>query len=193
MLYYRPTSHPQWQNPGPYQWNGYQQNYYGNYVNPYYPQYHPNQQPWNNAWDQQYRVHELKDYGPRPFVVDIEEATKKNTNYRTAIWTGNHLQVTLMSINVGDDIGLEVHPNVDQFLRIEDGKGIVQMGPGKDNLNFQEKVDGDYAIVVPAGTWHNVINTGNKPLKLYTIYAPPHHPHGTVHHTKAVAQAEEGR
>ena len=73
----------------------------------------------------------LKDYGSKPFVVNINEAAKQNNTYRTALWTGKHLQVTLMSINVGEDIGLEIHPNVDQFLRIEQGQGIVQMGKSK--------------------------------------------------------------
>jgi len=129
----------------------------------------------------------LKDRGKKPFVINIDQATKQNHTFRTAIWTGDHLQVTLMSIDVGDDIGLEVHPNVDQFLRIEEGQGLVQMGDRKDQLNFQAKVYDDYAIMVPAGKWHNLINTGNKPLKLYTIYAPPEHPFGTVHKTKADA------
>lgn len=136
---------------------------------------------------------DLKDYGPKPFVVNINEATLQNNNYRTALWTGKHLQVTLMSINPGDDIGLEVHPDTDQFLRVEGGQGLVKMGPSKENLNFQEKVSNDFAIMVPAGTWHNVVNTGNRPLKLYSIYAPPHHPFGTVQHTKAIAHMEEGK
>ncbi|OSX99592.1 cupin domain-containing protein [Bacillus mycoides] len=133
----------------------------------------------------------LKDYGSEPFVVNINEAAKQNNTYRTALWTGKHLQVTLMSINVGEDIGLEIHPNVDQFLRIEQGQGIVQMGKSKDNLNFQRNAYDDFAIMIPAGTWHNVINTGNIPLKLYSIYAPPNNPFGTVHVTKADALAVE--
>ena len=135
----------------------------------------------------------LTDYGPNPFVVNINEATKQNNTFRTALWTGTHLQVTLMSLNVGEDIGLEMHPNLDQFLRIEQGQGIVQMGKSKDNLNFKRNVYDDSAIVIPAGTWHNLTNTGNIPLKLYSIYAPPNHPIGTVHVTKADAiAAEEG-
>lgn len=133
----------------------------------------------------------LKDYGPEPFVVNIEEAAKQNNTFRTALWTGNHLQLTLMSINVGEDIGLEIHPNHDQFLRIEEGRGIVKMGNSKDNLNFERAVYNDYAIFIPAGTWHNLINTGNKPIKLYSIYSPPQHPHGTVHETKAAALSAE--
>lgn len=133
----------------------------------------------------------LKDYGPKPFVINIEKATKQNNTFRTALWTGEHLQVTLMSINVGEDIGLEVHPNVDQFLRIEEGEGIVKMGDRKDRLDYQKKVYDNFAIMIPAGKWHNIINTGNTPLKLYSIYAPPNHPHGTVHKTKAMAEAAE--
>lgn len=134
---------------------------------------------------------ELRDYGPQPIVVNIEEATKVNDTFRTALWTGSHLQLTLMSINVGDEIGLENHPDVDQFLRIEQGQGIVKMGNRKDDLSFQKRVNPSNAIIIPAGTWHNVVNTGNVPLKLYSVYAPPKHPHGTVHKTKADAMAAE--
>ncbi|SDO35789.1 cupin domain-containing protein [Halobacillus aidingensis] len=132
-----------------------------------------------------------KDYGPSPFVIDINEATKQNQTYRTALWTGSNLQVTLMSIPPGGDIGLEVHPNVDQFLRIEQGQGIVQMGENKNDLSFERNVYDDDAIMIPAGTWHNVTNTGDTPLKLYSIYAPPNHPFGTVHATKAEAMTAE--
>jgi mannose-6-phosphate isomerase-like protein (cupin superfamily) len=133
----------------------------------------------------------LRDYGPGPFVINIEEATEKNSTFRTALWTGNHLQLTLMSINVGDEIGLEIHPDTDQFLRFEQGRGIVKMGGNQDNLNFQMRVSEGDAILVPAGTWHNLINEGNVPLKLYSIYAPPKHPRGTVHRTRADATAAE--
>lgn len=141
--------------------------------------------------NRRYPEREAKDYGPEPYAVDIEAATLRNNNYRVALWTGKHLQVTLMSIKPRGDIGLEVHPDTDQFLRIEQGQGVVKMGPTKDNLNFQQRVFPNSAIMVPAGTWHNVINTGNIPLKLYSIYAPPHHPHGTVHKTKEDAMAAE--
>jgi mannose-6-phosphate isomerase-like protein (cupin superfamily) len=134
---------------------------------------------------------ELKDYGPQPFVVDIEAAARLNSNFRTALWTGEHLQLTLMSINVGEDIGLEVHPELDQFIRIEEGQGLVKMGDSRNNLDFQRRVYDDYAFIIPAGKWHNLINTGYKPLKLYSIYAPPQHPRGTVHETRAIAQAAE--
>lgn len=135
----------------------------------------------------------IRDYGPNPFVINIDEATKQNNTFRTALWTGDYLQITLMSINVGESIGLEMHSNLDQFLRIEQGQGIVEMGQSKDNLNFKRYVYDDYGIVIPAGYWHNLTNTGNVPLKLYSIYAPPNHPFGTVHRTKADAiAAEEG-
>lgn len=127
----------------------------------------------------------LKDYGPEPFVVNIDEASRQNNTFRTALWTGNHLQLTLMSINVGEDIGLEIHPSIDQFIRIEQGQGLVKMGQSKDKLDFQRTVSQGFAIFVPAGTWHNLINTGARPIKLYSIYAPPQHPKGTVQKTKA--------
>lgn len=132
---------------------------------------------------------DFQDHGKKPYVININEAAKLNNNFRTAIWTGDHLQVTLMKIEVGEDIGLEVHPDVDQFLRIEEGQGFVQMGNTRNNLYFQRNVFDDDAIMVPAGTWHNLTNTGNIPLSLYTIYAPPEHPFGTVHETKAEAMA----
>ena len=130
------------------------------------------------------RYIELRDYGPEPFVVNIHKAAKENNTYRTALWTGCHLQLTLMSINVGDDIGLEVHPTLDQFIRIEEGQGLVRMGNSKYHLDFQRNVADDFAIFIPAGKWHNLINTGDKPIKLYSIYAPPNHPHSIVQDTK---------
>lgn len=129
------------------------------------------------------------DYGPQPFVVNINRAAKQNKNYRTSLWTGNYLQLTLM--NIQDEVGLEIHLENDQFLRIEEGYGLVMMGNTKDNLNYQVKVNKDSAIFIPAGIWHNIINRGKAPLKMYTIYAPPHHPHGTVHRTKQEAEEDE--
>ena len=140
-------------------------NNYGNYYNPYNYMNYYNMNP-----------NYIRDYGPEPFVMNINEVTKQNNNFRTALWTGNHLQVTLMSINVGESIGLEMHPDVDQFIRIEQGYGLVQMGNNKNNLNFERKVYDDFAIIIPAGKWHNLTNIGNVPIKLYSIYAPPNHP-----------------
>jgi mannose-6-phosphate isomerase-like protein (cupin superfamily)/rubrerythrin len=133
----------------------------------------------------------IQDYGGNPFVVDIEKVTKENDTFRTALWTGEHLQVTLMSIDVGDDIGLETHPTTDQFIRIEQGQGLVEMGDTKNNLTFKRQAYEDFAVMIPAGKWHNITNTGNEPMKVYAIYAPPEHPFGTVHETKADAAAAE--
>lgn len=131
------------------------------------------------------------DEGPNPFVVDIESATLTNDRYRTTLWTGSNLQMTLMHIDPGHDIGLEVHEDGDQFLRVEAGRARVQMGPSRDDLSFDKEVGDDWVILVPAGAWHNVTNIGDEPLKVYALYAPPEHPHGTVHATKDEADADE--
>ena len=134
---------------------------------------------------------ELKDYGKQPFVVDIEDFTTSNTNFRTAVWTGEHLQMTLMSIPVDGEIGLEIHTDTDQFLRIEQGKTRVYMGDSEDDLDFEEEAEEDFAIFIPAGKWHNVVNTGDEEVKIYSIYAPSHHPFGTIHETKEIADEAE--
>jgi len=130
------------------------------------------------------------DNGPAPTVTNIETATIENTNYRTTLWTGKNLQITLMSIDPGNDIGLEVHDTHDQFLRIEQGQATVSMGPTKEQLQVWQASNND-AIVVPSGTWHNLVSSGEVPLKVYSIYAPPQHPHGTVHATKEEANKSE--
>lgn len=194
MIFYRTTKgvismYPNYRaHPYPYCVGSPMFNMYNTYRwNPYaYPIHSPMHEP--DYWREKM---ELKDYGPEPFVINIEEATIQNHNFRTALWTGNHLQVTLMCIQPGEDIGLELHPDVDQFIRIEEGHGIVKMGKDKNEFDFQEKVHDDDAIMIPAGTWHNVINTGHKPLKLYSIYAPPEHPRGTIHPTKEDAEMDE--
>lgn len=133
----------------------------------------------------------ITDYGSKPLIVNIDRTTKLNENFRTALWTGEHLQVTLMSIPVGGEIGLEIHQNLDQFLRIESGNALVMMGRNKNTLNYRKRVNGDYAVIVPSGTWHNIVNIGNHPLKIYSVYSPPQHPFGTVHRTKADADKSE--
>ena len=130
---------------------------------------------------------ELRDDGGAPLVVNIDEVSNVNQNFRTALWTGMHLQVTLMSIPAGGDIGAEIHPDVDQFIRIESGCGLALTGCSSTNLNRRRKIDCHSAVIIPAGTWHNIVNTGNRPLKLYSVYAPPQHPFGTVHRTKTDA------
>lgn len=134
---------------------------------------------------------DFSDHGKQPYVTNIETLTKGNETFRTAIWTGEHLQMTLMSIEVGGDIGLEVHPDNDQFLRVEAGEAEVVMGPSRDNLEQKFKAEDDFGIFIPAGTWHNIINTGNEPLKLYSLYGPSHHEHGTIHQTRAEADEAE--
>lgn len=133
------------------------------------------------------------DCGPKPFITNIHKAAVQNNNFRTALWTGEHLQLTLMCIHAGGEIGLECHSHLDQFLRIETGRGLVKMGCNRERLNYRKEVYDGCAIFIPAGTWHNLINVGNRPIKLYSIYAPPEHPHGTVHRTKAIAVIAEDR
>lgn len=134
---------------------------------------------------------EIIDNGPDPNAFDIETATKENTNYRTVAWTGKYLQVTLMSIPVGESIGLEAHPETDQFLRLDAGRGRVVMGPIKDDLSFQQDVEDGWSVQVPAGTWHDIINTGDEPMQVYAIYAPVHHAPSRVQPTAADAEREE--
>ncbi len=118
------------------------------------------------------------------FVIDIEEQTEANNDFRRVIFTAPHSQLVLMALQSGEEIGLEVHENVDQFFRIEEGEGKVIIAGEETAVS-----DGS-AIVVPAGTEHNVINTGSEPLKLYTVYSPPVHRDGVVHHTKAEAVSD---
>ena len=129
----------------------------------------------------------MTDHGPNPYVTDIERDTLDNTNFRTTVWTGAHLQLTLMAIPPGGEIGLEVHEGIDQFLRVESGTGLCQMGDAKDDLDFERQVGDDDVILVPSGKWHNVTNTGDEVLKIYSLYGPPDHVAGTVHVTKADA------
>lgn len=134
---------------------------------------------------------EFRDFGNDPFVFNIEDYTKENETYRTALWTGEYMQLTVMNILPGEDVGLEVHHDHDQFLRVEEGEGLVLMGDTEDDLSFQKRIEDDFAIMVPAGKWHNVVNDTNKPLKLYSIYAPREHDKNTVHQTKEEALADE--
>lgn len=135
-------------------------------------------------------AHQYDDQGKKPWVIDIEKETLENSNFRTTMWTGSKLQLTVMEIPVGGEIGLEAHAGIDQFLRIEQGVGLCQMGPTEDNLDFSARVSDDDAIFVPADIWHNVTNIGDEPLKLYTIYAGPDHVPGTVHPTAEDAELD---
>lgn len=122
--------------------------------------------------------------GPSPFAVHVSQAARQNTAFRSALWTGNHLQMTVMSIPVGEDIGGEVHPDTDQYIRVEDGQAIAKTGCCKDRPEKQWSLTAGDAVFVPAGTWHNLINAGCCPLKLSSVYAPPHHPGDTLQQTK---------
>ncbi|OLT18302.1 cupin [Serinicoccus sp. CUA-874] len=133
----------------------------------------------------------VTDNGPRPNAFDIETETRANDTYRTVAWTGKYLQVTLMSIPPGESIGLEAHPETDQFLRLDSGQGRCVMGPAEDDLSFTQDVSDGWAIQVPAGTWHDVINTGEEPMRLYAVYAPTHHAQGIVQDTAEQAEADE--
>lgn len=119
------------------------------------------------------------------FVDDIEHRTKGNSDFRRVLYTGEHLQLVLMSLQPGEEIGEEVHEDRDQFFRIEAGEGEVSID------GRRTKLEDDMAVIVPAGARHNVRNTGGEPLKLYTLYGPPEHVDGTVHATKAEADASE--
>ena len=131
---------------------------------------------------------EIRDYGCEPFIFNVNHATNMNENFRTVLWTGRDMQLTLMSIPVCSDIGEEMHTDVDQFLCIESGRARVYIGSCRNDLKDMGCVDENYAIIIPAGTWHNIVNVGNRPLKVYSLYAPPQHPRGTVHKTKEDAE-----
>ena len=125
------------------------------------------------------------------WVGDIEKETLDNTNFRTTLFTGTHTQFTVMSIAVGTEIGCEAHGHLDPFLRLQQGKGRVDLGPDNDTVSEQHEVSDDWAVIIPAGTFHNVVNIGDTELKVYSLYSPPEHPAGTVHVTKAEADAAE--
>ena len=125
------------------------------------------------------------------WIGDIERSTLDNTTFRTVVFTSEHTQLTVMRIAPGEDIGREAHHDRDQFLRIEQGQARVELGPTEDTVDEAYEISDAWAIVVPAGVWHNVVNTGSEDLKLYSLYSPPEHPDGTVHVTKADAEEAE--
>jgi mannose-6-phosphate isomerase-like protein (cupin superfamily) len=132
-----------------------------------------------------------EDVAELGWAADIEAATLENTNFRRVLFTGGHMQLTVMSLAPGEDIGWEMHDTHDQFLRIEQGRGRLRFGRSENSVEEEHNVEDDWAIIVPAGTWHDVLNTGDTELKLYSLYAPPEHPPETVHRTKADAEAAE--
>ena len=120
------------------------------------------------------------------YVGSIEKQTLRNNYFREVLFTGKHAQLVVMCLQAGEEIGNEVHENVDQFFRIEQGEAKFVLNGKEEHI----AKDGD-AVIVPAGTYHNVINVSNGQLKLYTIYSPPNHPDKTIHKTKADAEKAE--
>jgi len=132
----------------------------------------------------------IQDIGPQPNAFNLEQETRDNQNYRAVAWSGRYLQLTLMSIPVGADIGLEAHPDTDQFLRLDAGRGRVCMGDSRDKLTFDETVTDGWCVLVPAGTWHNITNVGEVPMQVYAIYAPAHHKPGKTQKTALDAASD---
>lgn len=120
------------------------------------------------------------------YVTNIERETTRNDDFRRVLFTGPNTQLVLMTLKPGEEIGAETHDGHDQFFRIESGRGVVQLDGTEHKL-----ADGS-AVVVPAGVRHNVINSGDVPLRLYTLYSPPEHPEGTVHRTRQEAEKAHG-
>ena len=125
------------------------------------------------------------------WIGDIERLTVDNDTFRTVLHTGEHAQLVVMRLGPGEEIGWERHGHLDQFVRLERGTARLDLGRTADAVDEQHEVQGDWAFIVPAGIWHNVVNTGSEDVKLYTVYSPPEHPDGTVHVTKAEADAAE--
>lgn len=125
------------------------------------------------------------------YIGDVEKATLDNPHFREVLFTGKNLQLTVMTIPPGGEVGLEMHDGLDQFIRIESGKATVTMGPSESQVDETHEVGDDWAAIIPGGTWHNVVNAGDEPLQLYSLYSPPEHPDGTIHRTKADSDADE--
>ena len=131
------------------------------------------------------------DPGAVPFTASLSRLARQNADFRRVIWTGKRLQLTVMDIPPCGEIGLEIHPETDQMLRVEAGRAIVRMGASREALDFQRSISEGDAIWIPCGVWHNVTNAGSCHLKLSSLYAPPQHPRGAVHHTQADAEKAE--
>lgn len=126
----------------------------------------------------------MADKGPNPYVLDNEQATLDNEAFRNTLWTGPNMQLTVMTIPAGGEIGAEIHGDHDQFLRLEEGELRAKIGPSEDDLEIDQVISADWAAFVPAGKWHNFVNESDAPAKLYSIYAPAEHKPGTRHETK---------
>ena len=133
----------------------------------------------------------MDDHGPKPHAFDMRKAVLENSSYRRTVWTGHYLQVTLMSIPAGESTGLEVHPKNDQFIRVDGGTARLKMGSRRDALDVEHDVADGWTVIVPANTWHDIVNTGDDVLSLYTIHSPVHHSYGVMHETKDQADHAE--
>ena len=129
----------------------------------------------------------FKDYGGAPLILNLPVAAERNGHFRQAVWTGESLQLTVMSIPVGEEIGVEMHETLDQMLRVESGVALVRIGEEGGRLRDARRVGTGSVFLIPAGTYHNILNVGREPLKLSSVYAPPAHPKGTVHKTNEEA------
>ena len=126
----------------------------------------------------------FKDYGGAPLILNLPIAAERNESFRQALWTGEHLQLTVMTLPIGGEIGAEMHDTLDQMLRVESGVALVRIGEDKEHLRDTRRVGAGSVFLNPSGTYHNVLNAGREPLKLSSVYAHPAHPKGTVHKTK---------
>lgn len=124
------------------------------------------------------------DYGGAPLILNLSAAAEKNECFRQTLFTGEHLQVTVMTLPVGEEIGVEMHENFDQMLRVESGTALVRVGESKERLRDVRRIGTGCVLIVPSGTYHNLLNVGREPLRLSSVYAPPAHPKGTVHKTR---------
>ena len=127
-----------------------------------------------------YYCKNINEHGPSPYIANVGQYAMANSSYRSVFWTGCHLQMTLMSIPVCSDIGVEVHEDNDQIIRVEQGYGQLIIGECEEKMHYKRNISCGDTVFVPAGTWHNIKNTGRIPLKLSSIYSPPHHPAGLV-------------
>lgn len=130
------------------------------------------------------------DAGALGWVDDVERATLDNETFRTVLFTGAHLQLTVMVLEPGQEIGWEAHDHNDQFIRVESGAARLELGTAREQVSEARELGPDWAGIISAGVWHNVANVGDEPAKLYSLYAPPEHPAGTVHPTKADSVAD---
>ena len=126
----------------------------------------------------------IRDMGNYPIIFSTKTADRGSTAFREALWTGEYMQLVSMNVPRGEDIGKELHEDTDQLITVTDGRADVLIGRAEDRLSPLGELKSGDSVIIPAGYWHNVINTGSYPLKLLSLYSPPHHPYGTKQNTK---------